>query len=204
MAVRSSQGGPFRYNAGMTRSTQCVAATLIGLTIVAIAHGGPLHRAAADGDEDLVARLLKTESDVNEKDPLGRTPLHYAAAAGDREVAELLLQRGAWRGARDENGQTPADIARSRGEQELAELLRPRDPSGTVLEIAYALPAVALLGILIVLLIHRRRHFRRMKVEREKLEKRWREGFGPEGSDAEAPDAPAGQVDSTGQGPAGG
>lgn len=187
----------------MIRRTQFIATAAIVLAAT-IAPAGPLHRAAADGDEDLVAQLLKTEADVNEKDPLGRTPLHYAAAAGDREVAELLLQRGAWRGARDENGQTPADIARSRGEEELAELLRPRDPSGTVLEIAYALPAVALLGILIVLLIHRRRHFKRMRAEREKLENRWRQGFGETKANPEGVEGASDGDDSAGQGPAGG
>lgn len=50
--------------------------------------------AASEGRLDC-ARLLASESRIDERDPWGNTALLLAAAAGREEVAEMLLESGA-------------------------------------------------------------------------------------------------------------
>jgi ankyrin repeat protein len=59
-----------------------------------------LHRAAAQGREDVVAYLIKKGADVNATGPLDWTPLHVAAQKGDLEVVKRLVKAGAKIGAK--------------------------------------------------------------------------------------------------------
>jgi hypothetical protein len=54
----------------------------------------PLHIAAAQGHEDVVALLLANQADVNAKDNAGETPLDLALGTGHLEVMEMLRQHG--------------------------------------------------------------------------------------------------------------
>jgi ankyrin repeat protein len=49
---------------------------------------GPLHKAAADGNEIAVARLLREGFALDEKDEFGYVPLHYAS---DPDMIDVLL-----------------------------------------------------------------------------------------------------------------
>jgi ankyrin repeat protein len=56
---------------------------------------GSLVAAAAEGDTERVAALLRAGADPNAADRDGTTPLYQAAVQGDREVVGLLLEAGA-------------------------------------------------------------------------------------------------------------
>jgi ankyrin repeat protein len=59
-----------------------------------------LHRAAEQGQEDVVAYLIKKGADVNATGPLDWTPLHVAAQKGDLAIVKRLVKAGAKVGAR--------------------------------------------------------------------------------------------------------
>ena len=91
----------------------------------AAAQQAPLHKAAAAGDRELVARLLAEGADVNARDKSvsWATSLHVAAAKNHREVAELLLAHGAEVNAKDGNGLTPLHVAADRTSADVLKLL---------------------------------------------------------------------------------
>lgn len=82
-----------------------------------------LHRAAADGDIELVKSLISKGADVDTKDEDGWTPLHFAAYRGQKEVAEVLIAKGASISATDTSGSTPLHWAASYGGKRVPELL---------------------------------------------------------------------------------
>ena len=59
--------------------------------VVKLGGSTPLHFAAEQGHQAVVALLLAHQADVHAKDDRGSTPLHLAARKGHRDVAELLL-----------------------------------------------------------------------------------------------------------------
>lgn len=56
---------------------------------------------------DDIAVLRNTHTDVNVKDPLGRTPLHIAVERGYGDIAMFLVENGAEVNITDANGNTP-------------------------------------------------------------------------------------------------
>jgi ankyrin repeat protein len=116
----------------------------------------PLHRAAAQGDEAAVKRLLSAQADPNARNREGATPLHVAktiwvaealldggadihavtpdgatvvhtaAVSGNREVTGRLLAHGIPVDARDTGGRTPLHAVAARGNAELAAFLLTR------------------------------------------------------------------------------
>lgn len=88
-----------------------------------------LHRAAAEGNQDEMCRLLLlaagSQALVNTFDDLGRTPLHYAVEGEHYRVAQWLIQQGATVNAHDEPtiGETPLALAVRRDYPEMVELL---------------------------------------------------------------------------------
>lgn len=67
----------------------------------------PLHHAAFEGNEKMVALLLKCGFKPNSKNPLGSTPLHTAAGLNKHRVVEMLVDDGAEVNARNKHGSTP-------------------------------------------------------------------------------------------------
>jgi len=61
----------------------------------------PLHRAAANGDKDIVQLLIAADADVNAKGENGRTPLDSAIRKDETETADLLRKHGGKSGAED-------------------------------------------------------------------------------------------------------
>lgn len=83
-----------------------------------------LHRAAASGDLDRVAQLVRKSHDINSQDQDGRTPLHWAAARGfGTVVGELLESDGLDPNKQDKAGRTALHWAASIGHDEAAKLL---------------------------------------------------------------------------------
>ncbi|WP_339045510.1 ankyrin repeat domain-containing protein [Candidatus Mesenet endosymbiont of Agriotes lineatus] len=77
--------------------------------------GTPLHKAAYNGNLEIVDILINSKVNINTQDKHGDTPLHTVIASG-RERAEdivgLLLKKGATVTIRDSFGRTPLDLAR--------------------------------------------------------------------------------------------
>ena len=105
-------------------------------------HYNALHRAAEQGDSDVLALLLDCGFDPNRGDEeIGKTALHSAAMAGQADAVRLLLVRGASPDVRDRefNGQPlvwAAEGSRSRGDraQEYAEVGRLLLDAGSTVE----------------------------------------------------------------------
>jgi ankyrin repeat protein len=85
--------------------------------------GYMLDRAAENGDNREVRRLLSLGADVNFRSLLGWTPLFGAAREGRTETCALLLENGADIGARDELDRTAFMIAAHFGMKETCAFL---------------------------------------------------------------------------------
>lgn len=70
-----------------------------------------LHIAAAQGDCDIVAELIRTGANVDAQDSDGYTPLHDAAHKGYSQIVRFLLEHGASVDFLDYNNMTPLDHA---------------------------------------------------------------------------------------------
>ena len=96
-------------------------------------HGGKtgeelsIHKAAGEGNIEVVKQHLAAGTDVNAKNDGGYTPLDYAAFNGHKEIVELLIAKGADVNAKNVDGETPLDWAISGKQTELADLLRKHD-----------------------------------------------------------------------------
>ncbi|XP_013410662.1 ankyrin repeat domain-containing protein 49 [Lingula anatina] len=76
----------------------------------------PLHRAAYNGEMDVVKILLSQGADVNAQTKDGWQPIHSAARWNQVEVVSLLLQNGGNINAQTNGGQTPLMLAASNRE----------------------------------------------------------------------------------------
>jgi len=70
-----------------------------------------LHRAAANGQEAMVERLLEAKADINAKGNGGLTALHLAAMKGHETIVQLLLNAKADINAMDDDGRTALYMA---------------------------------------------------------------------------------------------
>ena len=70
-----------------------------------------MHRAAKEGEDCVVQRLILAGADVHARGERDRTALHEAAENGDLDMVGRLLEAGAEVDARDENGHTPLQDA---------------------------------------------------------------------------------------------
>jgi len=90
-------------------------------------YGTALHRAAANGQSEVVKLLLARKADANAKMHYGRhkgaTPLFDAARSGNTEVVRLLISAGALVNAATEDGVTPLMIAALEGNADAIDAL---------------------------------------------------------------------------------
>ncbi|XP_071582418.1 uncharacterized protein [Temnothorax nylanderi] len=83
-----------------------------------------LHRAAQEGQLDVVNALLNRDADVNLEDFEGWTPLHCAAQNGHLDVVNALLNKGADVNKINNNqGVTPLYLAIQNGHKNIVEIL---------------------------------------------------------------------------------
>ena len=75
----------------------------------------PLHIAAFNDHDVVVATLLKNGANVNQENSLGWTPLHNAAAKGNNAVVVVLLSNGADFNKVDNDGLSPLYFAAENG-----------------------------------------------------------------------------------------
>jgi len=73
-----------------------------------------LHIAAAGGQTELAAVLLRMGADVGARNKSGWTPLHAAALHGHTDAIELLIASGAEVDAREQGDNTPLMFAATR------------------------------------------------------------------------------------------
>ena len=80
----------------------------------------PLHKAAAEGQMDIVKALVERGADVNVRTrDTEDTPLHLAIQQGRRGIAEYLVQKGARIDIAGKDGKTAAQLAKDQGPQML-------------------------------------------------------------------------------------
>ncbi len=80
----------------------------------------PLMMAALKGQQDVVAKLMARDADINKP---GWTPLHYAASGGHIEIMKKLLDAFAFIDAQSPNGTTPLMMAAMYGSSDAVKLL---------------------------------------------------------------------------------
>ena len=102
-----------------------VAAPTVPNTLAEAANGGltALHRAAAEGQTEIVEQLLDAGAEIERRDDAGQTPLHHAVRSERAQTVALLLARGAEVDAEDGNGYTPMHRSASEGSATIAEIL---------------------------------------------------------------------------------
>ncbi len=82
-----------------------------------------LHLAVLQGNLELVKKIVKSGSNLNEKDPYGSTPLIIASTFGKVAIAKLLIEEGADLSIANNQGSTPLHIAAFFCHEEIAEHL---------------------------------------------------------------------------------
>jgi uncharacterized protein len=82
-----------------------------------------LQIAAANGNLQIAAILIKAGANLGLKDRLGNTPLHLAVDRNQVEMAQLLIDVGAALDVDNRNGMTPLMIAASRGNAAIVQAL---------------------------------------------------------------------------------
>jgi len=83
----------------------------------------PLHLAALNGNNSMVAFLIENGANVNAKNVEGSSPLHMAISAGHLEVVSYLATHGAFMNAQDDEGDSPLHYAVREGILEMIQLL---------------------------------------------------------------------------------
>lgn len=94
-----------------------------GATVNRVGGWTPLHYAATEGHDAIVAILLEKGARVNVQTSAGITPLYMAARKPSRKVVMQLLKAGAYRDLCNDKNQSPSDAAAKAGDQELAKFL---------------------------------------------------------------------------------
>jgi ankyrin repeat protein len=95
--------------------------------VVLVGCGPRIHKAAEEGNIEVVKKHLADGADVNAKSEFGTTPLHSTLREGDKEITKLLITNGADVNAKDSIVGTPLDYDNmyNRTEtNEIADLLR--------------------------------------------------------------------------------
>lgn len=96
---------------------------ILPITILETCCTGDLSNAAAQGDLELVQKLLEGGADVNNTDVWGHTPLISACWGGHKEIVQVLLAHGADVNETTPGGKTAVHFAKKVGHPEIVELL---------------------------------------------------------------------------------
>ncbi len=108
----------------MSLSRRCSMVVGALLLLSFTAQAGPIHDAAAEGDLEVLNRLLSEDpSLVGSLDDNGRTPLHWACRGVHPEIIKVLVEAGADVNAKDINNVTPLHSVATRGHVEAAMIL---------------------------------------------------------------------------------
>ena len=91
--------------------------------VVVKRHETELFKAAKNGDEGAVIKLLASDVNVDADDELGWSPLMYAAAGGHLAIAKLLLGKRCRVNAADRFGWTALMLAAANGHPNIVRLL---------------------------------------------------------------------------------
>lgn len=86
----------------------------------------PLHYAAANGHDEVVALLLEHYAFIDAQSPNETTPLMMAVRGNHVSTVRLLLNEGADVNMKNQLGMTLLDFAEKQGHQSLADALRER------------------------------------------------------------------------------
>jgi ankyrin repeat protein len=97
---------------------------ILPITILETCCTGGLANAAAQGDLELVQRLLEAGADVNDRDSWGHTPLMSACWGGHKDIVQILLERGADVNAKTRRDWTAIRFAKKVGHPEIVALLK--------------------------------------------------------------------------------
>ena len=79
-----------------------ILTTIAAVVLVGCGTSISIHKAAEEGNIEVVKQHLATGVDVNAKNDRGRTPLLRAAEYGRKEIVELLITNGADVNAKDD------------------------------------------------------------------------------------------------------
>jgi uncharacterized protein len=90
-----------------------------------------MHYAAASGNLQIIAILIKADAKLNPTDTLGDTPLHLAVDQNQVAAAKLLLDVGAEVDPQNKEGMTPLMIAASHGNLEMVRAMLAKGASPT-------------------------------------------------------------------------
>ena len=88
---------------------------------------GPLHLAAYEGLDKILAMLCNEGTIIDSQDSYGETPLHLAAKHGHRSAAQFLIEKNANINAENEKGETALYWAARNGHNAVVELLVMRE-----------------------------------------------------------------------------
>ena len=80
---------------GIALLAPTMASAQVPPTASEVARYSGLHAAAQKGDIAEIERLIAAKSDLNARDPYGRTPLHVATHAGKVDAIRVLAKAGA-------------------------------------------------------------------------------------------------------------
>ena len=87
-------------------------------------HGNTfLHKAAKEGQVEVVKVLIQAGAQLKVKNKKGCTPLHKAAKEGQVEVVKVLIQAGAQLKVKNKQGHTPKDCAAAANQVDVLNLL---------------------------------------------------------------------------------
>jgi len=97
----------------------------VDFNVVTVHNETPLHKAAREGKDTNVKKLLEMGADINLADEFGNTALHHGAWSGDHSVVKRLMEAGASKNTTNKWGETPVDRAKTPGIAQLIDELSP-------------------------------------------------------------------------------
>ena len=82
-----------------------------------------LHQVVAKGHLEIVLKMIKEGTNINEKNMCNETSLQLAIRSGHLNIAKILVKHGANVNDKDEDGRAPLNLASVNGYLEITSLL---------------------------------------------------------------------------------